>query len=570
MNWLEQWNRTTTKLRARWGALAAPQRRMVVLGALAFVALTAASVWWSTRTDWRVLFRYLDGRDAAQVQQELAAAGIPFQSSADGVAIEVAAENLDKARIAIAAKGMPQSGRLGFELFDKPNWAGSEFDEKVNYQRALEGELEHTIANMDAVRSARVHLVLPVHGAFSNEDQPAKASVVLTLRRTVDPRTEGAAMRALVSGAVEGLSPGAVALIDADGRIDFSGNNGQSQAHEEETALQQKMIAVLEPLTGVGNVRATVNVSYVTGSEERNDEVYDPNSAVPVSTQKTEQTSQMNRVGGVAGTASNTPALVPSATANPKGTGESGASANGTAAPGTPGTAAANPTPGASGGSGPMQLSREENSSYAVTRHTVHTEEGPGRVRRIAAAVVINDRAMTNTASKGPHTIWKARTADEMKRLQQIAQAAVGFDAQRGDEVIVQNVAFSRNTEEAATSGFAGFMDQGKDLLRSQPSLLRTLVVGASLLLLGMLVLRPLGRQTVAALALPDGKARIHDAQLLLQDDSGISEGGSAMQKAAQDPQRLLQQVAARIQAEPQGSARLVESWITAGSEREQ
>ena len=313
MNWVEQWNNGTAKLRARWGALPSAQRRVVLLSALAFVVLGSVSVWWSTRTDWRVLFRDLDGRDAAQVQQELAAAGIPFQSTPDGVAVEVAAENLDKARVAIAAKGMPQSGRLGFELFDKPNWAGSEFDEKVNYQRALEGELEHTIATMDAVRSARVHLVLPVHGAFASEDQAAKASIVLTLRRSVDPRTEGAAMRSLVSGAVEGLSPGAVALIDADGRVDFTGNSGQGILHEEEAALQQKIIALLEPLAGVGNVRATVNISYLTGSEERSDEVYDPNSAVPVSTQKTEQTSQTAHAGGIAGTASNTPALVPSA-----------------------------------------------------------------------------------------------------------------------------------------------------------------------------------------------------------------------------------------------------------------
>ncbi|WP_419806617.1 flagellar basal-body MS-ring/collar protein FliF [Terriglobus sp.] len=544
-------------LRARWGALPPAQRRVLLLSALAFVMLGSVSVWWSTRTDWRVLFRDLDGRDAAQVQQELAAAGIPFQSTPDGVAIEVAAENLDKARVAIAAKGMPQSGRLGFELFDKPNWAGSEFDEKVNYQRALEGELEHTIATMDAVRSARVHLVLPVRGAFSSEDQAAKASVVLTLRHTVDPRTEGAAMRSLVAGAVEGLSPGAVVLIDADGRLDFSGNSGQGLSHEEEAALQQKVIALLEPLAGVGNVRATVNISYVTGSEERSDEVYDPNSAVPVSTQKTEQMSQTARAGGIAGTASNTPALVPAAAAP-----ASGSNAGQAATPATTTTTA---------GSGPVQSTREETSSYAVTRHTVHTEEGPGRVRRIAAAVVINDRAVPGGEGKNSRTVWKPRSADEMKRLQQIAQAAVGFDAARGDEVVVQNLAFSGNADQVAPSGFAAVMSQGKDLLRSQPSLLRSLTIGASLLAFGLLVLRPLGRQTVAALALPEPGARIQDAQLLLDADRPRTEGGmpAPHEVATHDSQRLLQHVAARIHAEPQGSARLVESWITAGTEAE-
>ncbi len=276
MNWMERANGTAGQLLTRWRSLAAPQRRVAMLSALAFLVLGGASLWWSTRPDWRTLFRNLEGRDAAQVQQELAAAGIQFQTSTDGTAIEVSADNLDKARVAIAAKGMPQSGRLGFDLFDKPNWAGSEFDEKVNYQRALEGELEHTISTMDAVRSARVHLVLPTHGAFSSEDQPAKASVVLSLRRTIDARVQGASMRALVASAVEGLSPAAVTLTDTENLVNFTADDGHAASHEEEALLQQKLIALLEPLAGPGNVRATVNISYFTGSQEKTDEIVDP------------------------------------------------------------------------------------------------------------------------------------------------------------------------------------------------------------------------------------------------------------------------------------------------------
>jgi len=115
--------------------------------------MCAAMVWFAGRTDWKTLFTGLDGKDVAQVSQEVAAAGIPYQLTPDGSGVQVPAEMLDKARMEVATKGMPQTGRLGFELFDKPNWVGSEFDEKVNYQRALEGELEHTIGTLGVVRS---------------------------------------------------------------------------------------------------------------------------------------------------------------------------------------------------------------------------------------------------------------------------------------------------------------------------------------------------------------------------------------------------------------------------------
>ena len=135
-----------TACRARDGSACGEAEYWLLASVVFLAAVLAAMIWYAGRTDWRVLFSGLDGKDVQQVSQELAAAGIPFEMTADGAGVQVPAEMLDKARMEVAAKGMPQTGRLGFELFDKPNWVGSEFDEKVNYQRALEGELEHTIA----------------------------------------------------------------------------------------------------------------------------------------------------------------------------------------------------------------------------------------------------------------------------------------------------------------------------------------------------------------------------------------------------------------------------------------
>ena len=132
-------------LQGRLMAMPAGKRSWLLASVAFLAAVCAGMVWYAQRPDWRVLFSGLEGKDVQQISQELAAAGIPFEMTPDGSGVEVPAEMLDKARMEVAAKGMPQTGRLGFELFDKPNWVGSEFDEKVNYQRAMEGELEHTI-----------------------------------------------------------------------------------------------------------------------------------------------------------------------------------------------------------------------------------------------------------------------------------------------------------------------------------------------------------------------------------------------------------------------------------------
>ncbi len=133
-----------------------PGRRWRIgISGLLIAAMCAGLFWYSGKTDWRVLFSGLDAKDTQQIVQELSAAGISYQMTEDGSGVEVGADQVEKARMEVATRGMPQSGRMGFELFDKPNWVGSEFDEKVNYQQALEGELEHTIGTLAVVQSAR-------------------------------------------------------------------------------------------------------------------------------------------------------------------------------------------------------------------------------------------------------------------------------------------------------------------------------------------------------------------------------------------------------------------------------
>jgi flagellar M-ring protein FliF len=409
-------------MRERLNAMPAAKRTWLIASAVFLAAMCAGMAWFAGRPDWRVLFNGLDGKDVQQVAQELAAAGIPYETTEDGAGIQVPAQMLDKARMEVAAKGMPQTGRLGFELFDKPNWVGSEFDERVNYQRALEGELEHTIGTLEVVKSARVHLVLPQPSLFTAEDKVAKASVVLKLKRAALDPEQVDAIRGLVAGSVENLSADQVTLVDADGRVNFKQRSSSAAEADAEAAMEAKLVAMLEPLAGRDNVRATVSVSYDEGSEERTDEVYDPTEVATLSMQKSEQLSTPRLpASGVPGTASNSPAGAPAGAV---------AGSQAAAAPGTPPLLQKQalpvyPAQGLTTG----QSLHEENGTYGVTKHLVHTEQGPGRVRRVSAAVVVNDRSVTEGSGKLEHAVWKPRSAEEMRRLEQLAQAAVGFDA---------------------------------------------------------------------------------------------------------------------------------------------
>ncbi len=558
--------------RTRFVSMPAKRRNWLVGAALGILAVVLGMAWYSGRPDWRVLFSGLESKDVAMVSQELAAAGIAFQTTADGAGVEVPAEMLDKARMEVAAKGMPQTGRLGFELFDKPNWVGSEFDERVNYQRALEGELEHTIATLGVVRSARVHLVLPQASLFTSEQKAAKASVVLKLKRANLPVEETESIRNLVAGAVENLTPEQVTLVDADGRVNLEARRSGAAQGDAEQALEAKLLAMLEPLAGAGNVRATVNVSYEQGTEERTDEVFDPSQTAALSIKKTEQMSSGSKVAqGVPGTASNTPAAAQA------GAVQGSAAA---AAPGVPPLLQKEALPVYPQGGGAGQSVKEESGTYAVTRHLVHTANGPGRISRVTAAVVVNDRLVADATGK---TAWKPRTAEELKRLEGLAEAAVGFDEKRGDQVVMENVSFSANVPEVKAAGFEKVATEFKSLISSQPGLMKTVLLALVGVMIVLVVLRPVAGQVVATLREPLMIAANSSVPSLTMPHMEAAEVKSASQReqltspVAEPETRprvrhehaIFEQVSEHIRRQPEKSTRLLETWIGAQKEGE-
>src|SRR5229473_226321 len=213
--------------------------------------------------DYKPLMTGMEPTDAQALASRLAAKNIPYEVSPDGKTVSVPGDKLDSSRLEVASEGMPHSGRLGFELFDKLNWGQTEFDEKVNYQRALEGELERTIQTLRDVESARVHLVMPTDSVFLDREREAKASVILRLRSRQLSEDTQKSIASLVSGAVDKLSPQNVTITDADTNQPLTSHRlGSSSDAELEDQLSKRLVSTLEPVVGAQRIRASVNVEY--------------------------------------------------------------------------------------------------------------------------------------------------------------------------------------------------------------------------------------------------------------------------------------------------------------------
>ena len=506
-------------LSGRWAATTSPQKQRLLTGTVASLVGASIFLYWAMRPTWTPLYSSLTPEDSRQIASLLTTAGIPYNVTAGGTSLEVTSELLDKARLATAAKVSGKTGRAGFELFDKPNWAGSDFDEKVNYQRALEGELEHTIEAIGDVQSARVHLVLPHDALFMDQQRDAKASVVLKLRGQYFGDEEAESIRGLIASAVDGLKPNNVILVDTNGHSPVGSKDSAADAKTAfEQSLSEHVIRTLEPVAGEGCVRAVVTADFDSSSSDEVDEKYDPTAVVALTMQRSERTAgQVNTPSGVPGTTSNAP--------------------NQQTLPLFP-----NKSSGSDG-------SKEESGTYGVSKRIVHVVQGSGRLRRINVAVVVDDHP-TPSLSKVVSLQRKAWTNDELKQFAVLTQAAVGFDSARGDQVVVQNLRFDRQT-------------------LSPPSIFGRL-------LKGRLPLDPIFRYgTILILSIVFFTFGVrplltHVAKLPVStttNDKVLGEvQGDRIKLGHGQPssQLLFEQVADHVQRDPAQSARILQSWIKA------
>ncbi len=529
-------NTTWARVRHFWATRTQNQRLLLGVGAALTVGLITLFAQLMLTPDYKLVMTGLESADAQALSAELAAKRIPSKLSPDGKSLSVPADQVDAARMELASGQSPHSGRMGFEIFDKVSWGQTEFDEKVNYQRALEGELERTITTLGGVKSARVHLVMASDSVFIDRERGAKASVALKLSRGSLSHEETVSIQRLVAGAVDGLKPSDVSIIDADSNESLGGGAGESAgADGEEQQLTRRLVATLAPIVGADHLRASVNVEYDPGTTEESQEKYDPAVSVPLTIQRSdEQTGPGAGAGGVPGTSSNVPA-------------------SGTTA--TPGKATVQTTTAA--GADGAASSKTENATYGVNKLTRHSLEPAGRIKRISAALVVDDFIDRKQGAKGKwiETRMK-RSPEELKQIEEIATAAIGLDTARGDVISVQDMSFDHPT--AADIPAPTVIDKVRKGVSDYSSIIRYATLLVLFLLAYVLMIRPIQTRALSAVKeLPQGVG-----SLIMLPETTIDEPPVPLPADAARVGALKQQVAQIVKTEPALSTRAVQVWL--------
>jgi len=526
-----------------WGSRTGLQKSLLLGGAGTTALMLTLFVRLIASPDYKPLYKDLDPADAQALATQLDAQNIPHQVSADGKEVSVPADKLDAARMMTATQGQPHSGRMGFELFDKMSWGQTEFDEKVAYQRALEGELERTIGTLADVEQARVHLVMPTDSVFLDRQRSAKAAVILRLRHNGLSKDAVVAISRLVSGAVDELKPEDVSIIDADSERSLGlAHDGPGGDQDEEARLTNRLINTLEPVVGTNAIRASVNVDFDEASTDENDEKYDPAVSALLTMQRTEDSAGGTSIpSGVPGTASNIPAAKPA-----KPAGQTSQQSN------TPTAQTSTAT------SGPSQSSKTESAQYGVNKTIIHTITPAGGIRRISAALLVDDTIVKTTDNKGKVTVTRQkRSQDELNRIQELAEAAIGFDAKRGDTISVQNLSFDSGSTDSDLPA-PNLASEVQKTVSDYSSLLRPLSLLGLFLLAYFLVIRPVQthalRQGELTAGLQPALAAANVQGLSSEPTEAIDMGRRAAQLKAQSSELAKQN--------PVDTARAMQTWM--------
>lgn len=457
------------------------------------------------------LYNELPNADSAAIIQKLDTMQIPYTVSSDGTQIKVPTDQVGKLRMTMAADGLPSGGGVGYEIFDKQSSFGTTtFVQNINQLRALEGELARTISTVQGVRAARVHLVLPERELFARQTRPATASVFLTLRgSTALSREQISAIQHLVSAAVPQLKPQAISIIDNAGNllargttdednsvVGAGGQTGEEVRRDFEARTAQQVEDLLGRTVGFGKVRATVSADMDFNRVVTNEEKFDPEGAVPRSTQSVSETSANSETSGSGGGVSVSNNL--------------------------PGGDAA----GGAGGSGNNSNNNrtEETTNFEIGKKVINTVQELGTVKKLSIAVIVDGNYTNETDKDGKTTqTYAPRNPEEMAKLEELVKSAIGFDANRGDTVKIENMQFARDAEAAPEDTLPlGFTKE--DLSK----LLETVVLGLVAILFILLVVRPLTNRVMAQVPASGGgfSGAAGGGNAMLTDQSGM--GGMA------------------------------------------
>ncbi|MCX5833720.1 MAG: flagellar basal-body MS-ring/collar protein FliF [Deltaproteobacteria bacterium] len=500
-----------------------PARKLTILVAAAVTLLSIGLVVFLTnQAEYRVLFSNLTSEDAGTIVAKLNEKKIPYKLSPAGDIISVPSEKVSEMRLDLAASGLPKGGGVGFEIFDTKNLGVTEFVQQLNYQRALQGELSRTISSLDEIQSSRVHIVIPKKSLFAEDQKKPTASVILKLKsgRTLqEPQIQGIAH--LVASSIEGLNPQDVMIVDGSGKVlskvtdqsDLSkmSNTQSDYKRNIEKDLASRIQTMLEKVVGEGKAVVRLNTDLDFRVMEKTEEIFDSEEPVVRSMQRATEkaTTPASSFGGES-------TVIP---------------------PTKPGAAFAR-----------NQSSREksdETINYEISKTVNKTVMPVGDIKKLSIAVLVDGLYTKN--DKGVEE-YQARSDKEMASLDDLVKKAAGFDAKRGDQVIVTNVPFKK--VDADTAGFAekSWVDQFVVFM----PIIRQVVLVAVILLIVFFVARPVVKmliakgqeQGVSVHAYPSGAARElggrpSPASLSPGEERGLTEADVVRQMAGSDARKF-------------------------------
>jgi flagellar M-ring protein FliF len=531
-------------------------------------------VHWRKEADFKTLYTGLAAEDSAAVIQKLKESGTEYRLSDTGDVISVPSTRLAELRLQLAAAGLPRTGRIGYEIFDKTNLGATEFVEHVNYGRALEGELERSVGALSEVEQARVHITFPKESVFVESRQPAKASVMMKLKpgAHLSPRNVMAVAH-LVSSAVEGLTPDGVSILDMQGNLlsqphpsspeDAASDSALDYRQKVERDLMQKIAFTLDPLLGHDRYRASMSVDLDLTSGEQSEETVDPAKSVMLQSQKTEE-----MIGGA---------------------GSGGAGSGG----GIPGTASNLPRPAQRAGSSSVTTTRRtENITWQPSRVTRTTKLPQGALKRMSVALVLDQEVKWEGTGKNVHKVIVPPSAEELKSVKDVVTAAIGFVPERGDLITVETLPFSEtlNQQQPEASMPIKPVPASEDLWKSVTKLPMPVLIGVAAVVLVLLsaviflLVRKGGKKdkrmemmeehkaiagsaAAHALEASDAEAQI-EAQMAEREEEQRKADLASLASIKVPPVKtkkaevLAKQIRESTKKDSAGSAQLLQSWI--------